>query len=84
MIARRAALDPKKGSKSEKDKEPANQENKDESDFPEGFSPRAKSVFEKLGKTYAEVSAMNREDLIAVSGIAETTADEILAFVNKK
>ena len=51
--------------------------------FPEGFPARARAVFEKLGKTYADVQKMERKELIEINGIAETTADEVLAFGKK-
>lgn len=73
------------------EKETANQaesvgddKGKDADDFPEGFPSRPKNTLLKLGKTYAEVSAMNRDALIELDGIAATTADEILVFIGKK
>lgn len=56
----------------------------DADDFPEGFPSRPKNTLLKLGRTYAEVFKMTREDLIALDGVAATTADEILAFIGKK
>lgn len=47
--------------------------------LPEDFPMR--HVFDKLGfKSVEEVQAKSREDLIALNGIAETTADKALAY----
>lgn len=46
--------------------------------FPDEFPARAK--FENLGKSFDEVKAMSREDLIALEGIGEKTADDVLAY----
>lgn len=48
--------------------------------FPENFPGKAKQVFEKLGKSFAEVGAMTRDELIDVKGIAAKTADAIIAL----
>ena len=46
--------------------------------YPDDFPGRKALV--KLGKTYEEVKGMSRDDLIKLNGIAEKTADEILAY----
>lgn len=56
-------------------------ENKNEgsAELPEDFPMR--HVFDKLGfKSVEEVQAKSREELIALNGIAETTADKALAY----
>lgn len=49
-------------------------------DFPEGFPVHAKTALKKLGKTYADIKGLDREKLIDLPGIADKTADDILAF----
>jgi hypothetical protein len=46
--------------------------------YPGDFPGRKTLV--KLGKTYDEVKGMSRDDLIKLNGIAEKTADDILAY----
>lgn len=49
-----------------------------EDGYPADFPGRKALV--KLAKTYDEVISMSRDDLIKLNGIAEKTADEILAY----
>lgn len=51
----------------------------EEEEFPANFPARSKFI--KLDKTLAEVKAMTREKLIELDGIAEITADEVLAYL---
>lgn len=65
----------------ETEKAKAVTENKNEgsAELPEDFPMR--HVFSKLGfKSVEEVQAKSREELIALNGIAETTADKALAY----
>lgn len=59
----------------EKPSEPA-----DDSDLPADIPARAILVREK--KTFEQVRAMTRDDLIGIKGIAETSADHILEYLN--
>ena len=60
-----------------------NNSNQPETGLPEDFP--MKHVFEKSGfKSVAEVQAKTREELIALDGIGEKSADAALAYVEKK
>lgn len=57
----------------------------EDDEFPVEFPSRSKFI--KADKTFAEVKKMNREQLIEIDGIAEKTADDVLAYfapTNKK
>lgn len=56
-----------------------NNRRRDDEEFPENFPARSKFI--KADKTFAEVKTLSREKLIEIDGIAEKTADEVLAFI---
>lgn len=56
-------------------------DSKDDEEFPADFPARSKFI--KANKTFAEIKTLTREKLIEIDGIAEKTADEVIAYLSK-
>lgn len=74
-----SSVEPNTGANDSTKDDSTNNRRRDDEEFPENFPARSKFI--KADKTFAEVKSLSREKLIEIDGIAEKTADEVLAFI---